>query len=141
VALNTAAKVRDEGNWSLEAWAPLIATSAELDTYIGEMLDRANNYLRYRVGTAWYTANVGSDPYDDVLKEAEMHLCQAQILVAVAGIGPSGSDVNARPHLGSAKDLLEVARFRRELAEEIILSTRAFGSVARPIEPLPVRGR
>ena len=62
MALNTAAKARDEGNWRLEGWSPMIASEAEYDTFVGDMLDRANNYLRYRVGLAWYTANVAVDP-------------------------------------------------------------------------------
>lgn len=141
MALNTAAKVRDEGNWRLEAWAPLIVSDTELDTYVSEMLDRANNSLRYRVGTTWYTANNGVDPFDDLLKEAEMHLCQAQLLVAVAGIRETGSKTGASPYLGGADDILKVASYRRMLAEEIIMSTRAFGSSARPLDAGPGGGK
>ena len=134
MALNTAAKVRDEGNWDEPGWSPMIADSGEFDTYVGDMLDRANNYLRFRVGTTWYTNNVGSDPFDDVLKEAEMHLCQAQILVAAAGIAETGSDGNPAPFLGTAEDILRVASARRAWAEEIILATRVHGSDAREIK-------
>lgn len=133
MALNTAAKVRDEGNWRLEGWSSLIASEAEFDTYVSDMLDRANNYLRYRVSATWYTANVAVDPLDDILKEAEMHLCQVHLLVAAAGIAETGSDNNIAPFLGTAEDILRVAQMRKVLAEEIILSTRAYGSAAKPV--------
>jgi hypothetical protein len=136
MALNTAAKVRDEGNWQETAWSPLIASSAEFDTYVGEMLDRANNYLRYRVGTSWYTTNSGTDPYDDILKEAEMHLCQAHILIAAAGLTECGLDTAPAPTLGAAEEILKVARERRAWAEELILSTRRHGSDAKPLKGL-----
>jgi hypothetical protein len=133
MALNTAAKVRDEGNWRLEGWSALIADETEFNTFISDMLDRANNYLRARVGTSWYTTNSGSDPYDDMLKEAEMHLCQAHILIAAAGIAETGSDTNPAPFLGTADDILKVGDRRLQLAEEIILWTRQYGSAARPV--------
>lgn len=133
MALNTAAKTRDEGNWRAEGWSPLIASESEFDTFVGEMLDRANHYLRYRVGASWYTASVGVDPTDDVLKEAEMHLAQAHLLIAAAGITETGSDTNPAPFLGTAEEILKVAAARRQIAEELILSTRAFGSAARPL--------
>jgi hypothetical protein len=133
MAINTAAKVRDEGNWDLGPWGGQIVSSTELDTYIGEMLDRANNYLRFRVGTTWYTANNAVDPLDDVLKEAEMHLCQAQMLLAAAGI--LETDGEARPFTlsGTSEGMIRVAQTRRAWAEELILATRAAGSDARPI--------
>jgi hypothetical protein len=134
MALNTSAKTRDEGNWRLEGWSPLIASESEFDTFVSDMLDRANNYLRYRVGSTWYTANSATDPIDDILKEAEMHLAQAYILVAAAGIAETGSDTNAAPFLGTSDDILKVATFRRGVAEEIILSTRAYGSSAKPVD-------
>lgn len=133
MALNTAAKVRDEGNWSEEAWSPLIASSAEFDTYVSDMLDRANNYLRARVGTSWYTSNVATDPFDDMLKEAEMHLCQATILEAAAGIAETGRDTAPAPMLGKASEVLLVAMRRREAAEDVILWTRQYGSKAQPV--------
>jgi hypothetical protein len=132
MALNTAAKMRDEGNWQEDAWSPLIASSAEFDTYVGDMLDRANNYLRARVGTSWYTTNSATDPYDDMLKEAEAHLCQATILEAAAGIAECGDDTAPAPFLGTAEQILKVAARRRELAEDIILWTRQYGSSAKP---------
>jgi hypothetical protein len=140
MAINTAAKVRDEGNWRAEGWSPLIANESEYDTFVSDMLDRANNYLRYRVGATWYTANVGVDPIDDILKEAEMHLAQAQILIAAAGIAETGSDTNTAPFLGTAEEILKVAAFRQKLAEELILSTRAFGSQAKALQEV-TRGR
>lgn len=133
-ALNTAAKARDEGNWRLELFAPTIASDTELDTWIGEMLLRANDYIRFRVDATWYTANVAVDPIDDVLKEAEMHRGQYLILVSAAAMGVSGSDVNAAPFLGTAKDILLVAEERNRAAEELILATRIYGSKAKPID-------
>lgn len=136
MALNTAAKMRDEGNWRLEAWSPMIASETEFDTFVSDMLDRANNYLRFRVGTSWYTANSATDPYDDILKEAEAYLCQAMILEAAAGIAETGSDSNAAPFLGTGEEILKVAARRRAVAEEIILATRAHGSQARPLSEM-----
>lgn len=130
--LNTAAKTRDEGNWQLTPWLPTIATEAEMDTFVGDLLQRANDTLRYRVGPTWYTANSTVDPYDKLLKEAEMHLCQAQLLLAAAGVTETGLDTNPAPFLGTAKEILLAAEVRKAWAEEIILSTRAFGSDARP---------
>lgn len=139
-ALNTAAKTRDEGNWRFDGWSPLIANDAEYDTFVTDLLDRANNYLRYRLGAAWYTGNVAVDPIDDVLKEAEMALAQSYLLIAAAGIAETGADTNAAPFLGTASDILKVAEFRQSRAEELILSTRAYGSQARPLQEV-TRGR
>jgi hypothetical protein len=133
-AINTAAKARDEGNWRLELWSPTIASDTELDTWVGEMLLRANDYIRFRVGATWYTANVATDPIDDILKEAEMHQAQYLILMSVAGLVCTGSDTNAAPFGGNAKDILVVAGYRREAAEQLILATRLYGSGAKPLD-------
>jgi hypothetical protein len=134
MALNTTAKVRDEGNWQETSWSPLIANSSEFDTFVSDMLERANNYIRYRVGTTWYTNNNGVDPFDDLLKEAEMHLCQSYLLDAAAGIAETGSDTNPAPFLGNAEQIRKVATEKRTLAEELLLSTRRHGSAVVPIK-------
>jgi hypothetical protein len=134
VALNTVAKVRDEGNWRLEGWSSLIANESEFDTFIQDLLDRANHQIRYRVGASWYAVNSGVDPIDDILKEAEMHLVQAFLLDAAAGITETGSDTNPAPFLGTGEEIRRVADARRLLAEELLLATRAQGSAVRPLK-------
>jgi hypothetical protein len=133
-ALNTPARVRDEGNWVLSGWNSRITTETQMDAFVEKLIQRANDYLRARVGPPWYGDNASlSDPWDDLLTEAEMHLAQAFLLEAAAGVSETGLDTNPAPFLGTAENILQVAQRRRENAERIILATKWGGSAARPL--------
>jgi hypothetical protein len=133
--LNTASAARDEGNWRLDSWNPRITTDAAMDSFVSTLLQRANDYIQFRVGTTWYSANSGSAPWSTLLKEAEMHLAQAYLLQAAAGVRETADNHDPGSFDGSAPGMLQVAADRRTLAEALILGTRAGGSQARPLLP------
>src|SRR5437763_264041 len=100
-----------------------------MDTFVAGIVTRANAELRQRVGLAWYSANIGNDPWAALLKEAEMHLAQAYLLEAAAQIAETGSDTSPAPFLGGAEQIRSAAQQRRQDFEAIVRLTR---STARP---------
>jgi hypothetical protein len=124
-ALNTPAAVRDEGNWRFDGWSPRVANDTAMDALVEGLIQRANVQVRLRVGSSFYAANVLADPYNGLLKEAEMHLAQALLLDAAAEITEAGNDNNPAPFLGTGDDLRALAAARRVRAEEIFRTTRS----------------
>jgi hypothetical protein len=123
-ALNTSAAVQDEGNWRQNAWSANLPTQAEFDAFVEGLIQRANQVLRRRVGMEFYTENILLDPWNGLLKEAEMHLVQARLLEIAAGIAESGDDTNPAPFLGTGASLRTQVARRLRAADEIIAMTR-----------------
>jgi hypothetical protein len=107
-----------EGNWSAAAWNPRIAGDAEFQVFVAALIGRASAYVEWRVGTFHYTDP--AEPKASVLKEAEMHLCQEQLLLSAAEVADAAADAASPPFLASGEELREQARHRRERAEELL---------------------
>jgi hypothetical protein len=125
--LNSVAAVQDEGNWRQDAWSANLPTQAEFDAFVEGLIQTANEVLRRRVGMEFYTANVLLDPWNGLLKEAEMHLVQARLLEIAAGIAESGDDTDPAPFLGTGSSLRTQVARRLRAADEIIAMTRDTG--------------
>ena len=114
----TVADALKEGNWNAASWSPRIPDDAAFQTWVGTIAARAAAYIEWRVGAANY-ASV-SEPLNSILKEAEMHLCQEQLLLSAAEVADAARDATNPPFLASGGELRAQARHRRSRAEELI---------------------
>lgn len=119
-ALNTPVEVRDHANWRYDPWGPNISSDTEFSAYVEALVQEANVELRVRVGGTWYADNVLMDPWRTVLKKAEMHLSQAALYGAAAGIAESGGDSDPNKFLGTGDQLRSLSTWRSSRAEEQI---------------------
>lgn len=115
----TVAEILQEGNWSAAAWAPRVAGDAEFQVFVTGVAARASAYVEWRVGSAHY--HDPAEPKASVLKEAELHLAQEQLLLSAAQIADAAADAAQPPFLASGRDLRAQAAHRRERAEELLI--------------------
>lgn len=114
----TVAEVLNEGNWSYMPWSPRLANDTDFQAWVLTLAERAAAYVEWRVGATVY-ADV-TEPQATVLKEAEMHLCQEQLLLSAAQIADSSALSVTPPLLASGAELRAHAGHRRERAEELL---------------------
>jgi len=115
----TIPEVLQEGNWSAAAWSPRLTGDAEFQVFVGAVIARASAYVEWRVGSAHY--HDPSEPRAAVLKEAEQHLAQEQLLLSAAQIADSAAEAAQPPFLASGAELRAQAVHRRERAEELLI--------------------
>ena len=113
----TVTEVLQEGNWSYLSWSPRVASDAEFQVFVASLIGRAGAYVEWRVGSHYSDP---AEPKASILKEAEMHLCQEQLLLSAAEVADSAREAATPPFLASGSDLREQAKHRRERAEELL---------------------
>jgi hypothetical protein len=129
----TVTEVLEEGNWTAAPWSPRLANDSEFQDMVLTLAHRAADRVAWRVGATHYADT--SEPKNSVLKEAEMHLCQAYLLDAAALVA-DGAGISANPPVfTSGAELRAQARYRRELAEPLITpyDQRLGRTVQRPV--------
>ncbi len=114
----TVADALREGNWSAASWSPRVTDEAAFQAFIGGLAARAAAYVEWRVGAARYAD--AAQPQAAVLAEAEMHLCQEQILLSAAAAADSARDPGSPPFLATGAELRAHAEARRARAEGIL---------------------
>jgi len=107
-----------EGNWSYLSWSPRVADETAFQAFIGGLAARAAAYVEWRVGLEHYSDP--AEPKASVLKEAEMHVCQEQILLSAAAVAEAARDAATPPFLATGPELRAEAARRRDRAEEIL---------------------
>lgn len=115
----TVTEALQEGNWSFGPWSPRVADDTEFQVFVAALAGRASAYVEWRVGTEWYAGT--TEPLASVVKEAEMHICQEQILLSAAEVADAADGSGSAPFLATGTELRAQARHRRERAEELLL--------------------
>jgi hypothetical protein len=114
----TVTDVLKEGNWSHLSWSPRIADDTAFQTWVESIAERASAYTKWRVGDANYDS--ANEPLASILEEAEMHVCQEQLLLAAAIVSDAARDATSPPFLATGAELRNQAKHRRERAEELL---------------------
>jgi hypothetical protein len=115
----TVTEILQEGNWSAAAWSPRLGSDAEFVVFVGAVAARASAYVEWRVGSAHY--HDPAEPKASILKEAELHVAQEQLLLSAAQIADSAADAAQAPFLADGGELRAQAAHRRERAEELLI--------------------
>jgi hypothetical protein len=128
MAYVTTDEVLKEGVWFFTAWQPRIVDDSAFQTWVGTIVTRASNYVKWRVGAAQYgTADVTEQA---ILKEAELCLCQYYLLLGSAGIADTSDDPATVPAIAHGERLREDARAYLERVEQLL--TPLDGANGRP---------
>lgn len=114
----TVAEVLVEGNWEAERWSPRIADETAFEAFVLSLAARAAAYVEWRVGSTNYGA--ASEPLNTLLKEAEMHVCQEQLLLSAAEVADNASGSGDPVFMGNGGELRVQAQHRRARAEELL---------------------
>ena len=114
----TVADALKEGNWSYLAWAPRIVDDTAFQSFVTALANRAAAYIEWRVGGTHYADT--AEPKNDILTEAEMHICQEQLLLSAAQVADTTAFAASPPLLASGAALRAHAGRRRERAEELL---------------------
>ena len=114
----TVADALKEGNWDAASWSPRIADDTAFQTWVGTIAGRAAAFVEWRVGSTSYSST--DEPLSSILEEAEMHLCQEQLLLSAAEVADAARDPANPPFLATGADLRSQAKHRRARAEELL---------------------
>jgi hypothetical protein len=118
MAYVTTDEVLKEGVWYFTAWQPRITDDTTFQTWVGTIVTRVGNHVKWRVGAARYGT---TDPTEQaILKEAELCLAQYYLLLGSAGIADTSDDPATVPAVAHGERLREDARAYLERVDQIL---------------------
>lgn len=130
-ALNAAADVLDEGNWSLAGWQNRFTEEADLEAFVERLLEGVSVELQATLPTGFYDARVGEEPFTTLLTRAEMHLAQAELLECAAAITETSDDDAPAPFFGEARQIRAAAEGKRAAADRLVTLMLAKAGISR----------
>ncbi|HEX2609513.1 MAG TPA: hypothetical protein VHK68_00790 [Gemmatimonadales bacterium] len=117
MAYLTATILKQESTWWFTAWQPQITNTTDFDTWIGTIVSRAANWVKWRVGATNYATS--DTVLQGLLQEAELARGQYYLLLASAAIADTSDDATLQPFLQSGPKLLADAKAYDQMAKEL----------------------
>jgi hypothetical protein len=95
MAYLTTTILQQEASWWFTAWQPAIADTSAFTTWLGTMVSRVANHVKWRVGATLY--GTSDTVVQGILQEAELCYAQYYLLMASAALADTSDDVTNVP--------------------------------------------